>query len=232
MLNKKDYMGIFEDFSKWENLNKQFDEGPHKPGIKQRISQELFKNPLALNNAPLDVVSMYTIEQKNKKTSTLMDTTEENLESLVNTLTIDITKPEMAAGFALSLPYFESENYSDLTKIHKEFKKSKEVLKNKDLDSAVKELKEEYGVDEAVVYHAQFNPDSLFGIYEGIIQTNAQNMVQEFTNKDKFKKNKFKDYLSHLASNTEEASKYEVLKNIAGGSYQILKEASDKKINN
>ena len=224
MLNKTEYMGIFEDYSKWEQLNKIFDDSPQKPGIKQQISQGIFGSPIALNNAPLDVVSMYAIEQKENKTNDLMTKTEQNLEDLVKKLTTKIDKPEIATGFALNLPYFESGEYSDLTEIHKEVKRSEEVLKNKDINSAAEELIDKYGVEKGVVYHAQNHADSLFGIYQGIIQANVQKMAYEFVDEDVFQKDKFEGYMSHLASNEEEASKYEVLKTIAGNSYHILTE--------
>ncbi len=229
MVNQE-YIHTIEQYLGWENINTQFNEAPQTPELRQRISAGIFGNPSLLNNAPLDAVATYAESKRSDSLNEMSLKTQENLDNIVNNLTKGLSLEQVTPGLILQMPYFESEIYKPLTEKHKGIHDSQEVLKNKDLETATSDLIQKFGVEEAILYHVSVHQESVFDIYQAIIQARVRELIYELSNKEneELKEAELKNYIKYLTTNDNEESKNEVLKHLAITTYQLYRQDQEQ----
>lgn len=206
----------------WKGFNIEFNKNPQKPRLKHDISVKLFNNPSYLNNAPIDVIAMYVGEKERDSVAELNEQTQNNLDYLVEDLVSDINNPQEAAQIITQMPYNGAGKYEGLTGLHKSIQNAEEVYKNKDINTAARDLIEKYGVEKAIIYHAGSHPESLFDIYQGIIEARAIELIYGLTNKEsgELKDKEFGNYIKYLTTNPDDNVRTDLLEKMGITFYQ------------
>ena len=220
--NKQEYLKYIEEYLIWDKFNTDFNENPQEPRLKHEISKKLFNNPSYFNNTPIDVIAMYTGEKEKDSVEELNVQTKINLDYLVKDLVSDINGPQHAAHVITQMHYNPAGKYEGLTELHKSIQDAKKVHENKDLDTASRDLIEKYGVAKAIIYHVGSHPESLFDIYQGIIEARSIELIYGLTNKKsgELKGKEFGDFIKHLTTNPDDKIRTELLKTIGIGFFQ------------
>ena len=229
MVNQE-YINTVEQYLAWDNINTQFNKAPQTPGLRQQISAGIFENPNLLNDAPLDAVAFYAESKKSDSLNDMSSKTQEDINNIVNNLTNGMNLEQSAFGLVLPMPYFESELYKQLTEKHKGIHESQEVIKNKDIQTATSDLVQKFGVEQAILYHASIHKESVFDIYQAVIQARVRELTYELTNKEsgELKETELKNYIKYLTTNDNEESKNEALKHLALTSYQLYRQKQNE----
>jgi hypothetical protein len=210
------YVAAIEGHSQWTQFGEGLKQNPYDPRLRQAIGAMQFGDPNSLVGEQPDIVQAYVNGNVGDLLKTVQDTTIDNSKRILTDIVDGMSNPGQALDLILGaglMPFEGDDRYKTTTSTHKSVARAQAIIQGKNIGAAAADIVEEYGlgqgVQDAVQYHANANPESLLNIYgTSVLSVKVGKFAQEFTKKDgELKKTHLTNYAQYAFTNSEDKTK-------------------------